>query len=71
MGDFATSVVSPDNTAHESKIVTSNIEQTCLGSIQEDRHKVEQFYFFWKSSTFYGTVPQFVELLLPVEDYLT
>ena len=31
------------------------------GSIQEDRHKVEQFRFLWNSSTFYGTVPQFVE----------
>ena len=32
-----------------------------LGSIQEDRYKVEQFHFLWNSSTFYGTVPQFVE----------
>ena len=25
------------------------------GSIQEDRHKVEQFHFLWNSSTFCGT----------------
>ena len=31
------------------------------GSIQEDRHKVEQFHFLWNSSTFYGTVPLFME----------
>ena len=30
------------------------------GSIQEDRHKVEQFHFLWNSSTKSGTVPQFV-----------
>ena len=35
--------------------------ETKIGSIQEDRHKVEQFHFLWNSSTFYGTVPQFVE----------
>ena len=32
-----------------------------LGSIQEDRHKVEQFHFLWNSSTICGTAPQFVE----------
>ena len=28
------------------------------GSIQEDRHKVEQFHFLWNSSTICGTVTQ-------------
>ena len=32
-----------------------------LGSIQEDRHKVEQLHFLWNSSTFCGiaTIPEF------------
>ena len=29
-----------------------------LGSIQEDRHKVEQFHFLWNSSTICGTASQ-------------
>ena len=29
-----------------------------MGSIQEDRHKVEQFHFLWNSSNFCGTASQ-------------
>ena len=29
-----------------------------FGSIQEDRHKVEQFHFLWNSSTKSGTASQ-------------
>ena len=42
-------------------IQNSKFKVFLFGSIQEDRHKVEQFYFLLNSSTFYGTVPQFVE----------
>ena len=34
---------------------------TSLGSIQEDRRKVEQFHFLWNSSTKSGAVPLFLE----------
>ena len=41
-----------------------------FGSIQEDRQKVEQFHFLWNSSTFYGTVSQFVEQRSKILDQL-
>ena len=43
------------------ELIQNSTFKVFFGSIQEDRHKVEQFYFLLKSSTFYGTVPQFVE----------
>ena len=40
------------------------------GSIQEDRHKVEQFYFLWNSSTFFGSCdPKAEQLYKKVEQF--
>jgi hypothetical protein len=39
-----------------------------LGSIQEDRHKVEQFHFLWNSSTFFRSCdPKAEQLYKKVE----
>ena len=43
---------------HRSKRSSWRQEAEKIGSIQEDRHKVEQFPFLWNSSTICGTEGQ-------------
>jgi hypothetical protein len=46
-------------------------EVSALGSIQEDRHKVEQFHFLWNSSTFFRSCdPEAEQLYKKVEQVL-